>query len=319
MADTVATIYTGLHASNNTSSWTIGDRRGWMRDTASYERRRNEIVAATNSASSDLLVNLGDTIDADCDDAQRTVILQALYDYYDANLSCDVISAIGNHIYRYDGTGYSWDGLDGAPSMTDYFTILNNSTSEPEANKANFDGPDGDPYCYEYTDNNGMVWIHMCVPYNVDGEIYGPDPEDFVAWLTARLAAHAATDTPCCVFSHTQLWLNANANRPTTLAPSEGDWAILSTIFDAAPTLQCVFGGHYHEARRWMKRNGIWYIDVGCSVSMPATGTAVDNNYIVCTIKPQEIWTPYGRKAQIQIVPGGISVLEKSYDVFAAC
>ena len=57
---TKAMIFTGLHCSDNVSAWLIGDRRGFVRDTASYARRRTEIIADANAESCDLAVNLGD-------------------------------------------------------------------------------------------------------------------------------------------------------------------------------------------------------------------------------------------------------------------
>jgi len=311
---TKAMIFTGLHCSDNVSAWLIGDRRGFVRDTASYARRRTEIIADANAESCDLAVNLGDDTDGGATKANKLTLFQATLADFDANLNCEIIHAIGNHTVQVSGDG--WDGVGGNPTMSQYFDALDASTSEGA--KANFYGPDNEAYCYEYTDTNGMVWICLFFSYSDVFDNDGPG-YDYMDWLDTRLQVHSAAGTPCVVVAHAHLWQNANNSNPNGLRVEDADWASLQPIFDAAETLQIVFGGHQHAGGAWMKRNGVWFLDVEGSVSMPPDQTATGNAYMIVTINPQQIWTPYGMKAQVKVEPYGFCRVDKpNYDKFAA-
>jgi len=311
---TIATIASDLHGSTESSGSGPGDRSGFIRHYGSRDRRLGEIVSVANSSSSDLLVLAGDNVDSDCADGSKLSNFTSMINYLDANLNCDFITTIGNHIWT--PTSPPWDGEGDAPSMSDYFDALDASTSEGA--KANYYGPDSEAYSFSYTDINGMLWVVVLCPVHTFFE--QDDPYDYLDWLDTRLQAAASAGTPCCVVTHVHLWQNSNNSNPNTLRISDTAWSSLQTIFDDADTLQCVFGGHQHAGGAWMKRKGVWFIDVEGSVSMPPNQTDTANAYMVVTINPQQIWTPNGMKAQVRVVPYGLCRVNKpEYDKFIVC
>ena len=309
---TIATICSDIHYHTQAqAAKAAGDHPGWGRDYQSADRRVAEIVAAANSASSDLLVDCGDKVDGGCADVSKLSKLTGYLDYLDTYLVCDFETVLGNHIWT-TGTP-SWSG---APSMSDYFDALDAATCV--GTRTNYYGPDSEAWAFEYTDDNGMVWIFLT--FTESNFFENDDPYDYLTWLNTRLQAHVSTDTPCCIVSHAKLWQNANNPFPGSgMGVSDAGWANLQTIYDNATTLQLVAGGHAHAGGAMMKRNGVWFIDPCGSISMPLSQTATGNSYLVVEINPQQVATQYGNKAQIKITQHGYGSYGKpNYDKFGA-
>ena len=309
-----------LHLSDTAQASAFGDRPGFMRDTLSGVRRYTEAVTTAVSESVDLFINGCDTVASNCTDLAKLGLFTDFLDYLDANLGgIKSAHALGNHLYRL-AVAYEWDGVDGAPTMAQYFTALNASTSEVVKSNAfgeDFGGGD-EAFSYTFTDTNGLLWICVCCPYG--STMTDRDANDHLDWLNDRLQAANSAGTPCVVLSHTQLWQNDASPTPITLRINDTDWASLQTIYDNAGTLQCVLGGHSHAAGQFMKWHDIWFIDVAASVSMPpyfgVAESDTGNAYVVITIDPQVFATPYGLKANILVTGYGFNTFSKAYENF---
>jgi len=317
MAESGIVDLVDLHASDNLAEGPH-DGAGFYRHQTSWSRRLDEVLATANglSPAPNVFVQGGDVVCGGASENQKLSLLQqvlAKLDDGETGSPCDVIHTLGHHIVNF------WDGEDSAPLMSDYFDELDGASST--GTRANLYGPDSEAYAYTYDDSNGLRFICINFPYGNKNLDVGPN-EDYLDYLTTQLANAASSNIPCIVFSHCQLWQNANAVLPAPASgftPPNEHWTTLQTIYDGAPTLQMVLSGHLHRAEQSMKRNGVWFVGPRGSVALKSGEEDTGNAYIYIQIKPQEIWTPYGMKANIKITNYGYNGnAAQDYDAFAA-
>ena len=318
MAESKILVFSDWHGGDNAYGAGPGDRLGWIRScSGSFARRLTEIIATENAETPDITLNLGDTVDAGCSDANKLSHLTTNFlTVLDAGLAGKILHTLGNHIYRLtDSVNVSWTGVGDKPAITDYFDALDASSSQGA--RANLFGPDSDAYSYTYTDANGLLYICVCCPW---GDHFEQDiTYDYLDWLNTQLQAASTAGTPCVIFSHCPMWQNDNSPYSNSMRISDTSWSSLQTIYDNADTLQLAMGGHSHRAHQYMLRNGVWFLDFQGSLSMPNSRieTAGSNAYGLVKIKPQEVWTPYGMKARIEVTGYGYNLSSvKDYDKF---
>ncbi len=309
MGTTTIMLMTGFHVGDNAGSGP-GDAPGFDRDPTSWERRVDEFIAAANTASADVAINLGDLVDGNATNASRLTLMQSSTTKFDdggTGLDMTLLDSLGNHVYG-GSSNTSWNGADSKPTLQDFYDELAGSSSRPTF--ANTYGPSSQPRSYTWDSPTGIRFINFNFPFGSSPIDSAGTTEDYLGWLNDRLDECDAQGKPCIVFSHCHSWQNPDALDPankSTFAPSDAHWATLSAMYDGTKNLQAVFGGHLHRGGQSMSRNGIFYIDTLGSVSIREGDELIGNAYLKVELIPKVVTTTFGDKANVRITGFGYS------------
>jgi 3',5'-cyclic AMP phosphodiesterase CpdA len=258
-------------------------------DTPEYRRyttaatRLGDAVATFNEQNVDIVVDLGDLIDQQVSEAQEILYLRARLLQY-ADLTMPFIGTPGNH----EKTIYTTP-----QEVIDYYTEID-TIHETRANVFT-DVDDFESYTYDF---GGIRFI---VPRTDIG--YTEDAT--LTWFEAQLAS---SPLPVIVCAHVPIWKN---NDISAWGYVWRDYELWQAKIDASDNVQAVFCGHWHQDNADVVINNVPYYGFFGSVLCP---NADDNAYFILEIKPNALYTPNGRKANIKITGYGNNGVPKTTD-----
>lgn len=291
---------TGIHCGDGAEY----NFQGW-RQPLSWQRRLEEWVAATNTFGADVAIDCGDEVDGLTTDSLKLDFLNGETSYL--SVATDAVTGFqmprlnvaSNHIFGavadINNINPVWDGVDGAPTVQDYFDNINSQTSGQSVTKQNFFTVDTNPYGYT-ADISGVRYVVVYMPTG------GTMTAEVLNWIDARLAE---TSLPIVLGSHAHMWDDPNHTLGSIW--KVGNFQDVYDLLDQYSLVQLVLGGHRHDHAWHFKRNGIHYLSFGGSVGIPYEDwVGSTNSYAMITMEAFAIDTPYGLKASLTVVGTGM-------------
>ena len=243
-------------------------------------------------------IHMGDAVDSRCSAGGtpgKLAEFNAVVDDRDVKAN----TVIGNHM--------QWV-IEGRQDMTwaQYFAALTNQASQDNG------FPDGaNPKAYTF-DVGGFRCIVLYYTYL--NYVEGPEGNDQLAWLTARLAE---TSKPVLIFTHAYLHTQMHQYGDSNYAFYGSDDTYLApvrTILEASGKVQAVFESHYHRAKSNATINGIPYVGVACPVLAPLIN---DNAYYIAEVTPNVFQGASQQHGKVKLTGYGSRAFDYNGDVFS--